>query len=113
MDTRLKLLNCGFVIENNFEVNPKKFTKYISSIGPIANWGQFVFDYYGNRLPIPTIFPNPDDWEDDFTYPVQRVTGLAYRQGQRQGGQKTGPSAKDRRPQGLKDLMARRICSAP
>ena len=75
MDTRLKLLNCGFVIENNFEVNPKKFTKYISSIGPIANWGQFVFDYYGNRLPIPTIFPNPDDWEDDFTYPVQRVTG--------------------------------------
>jgi len=75
MDKRSKLLTSGYIIENNFEVNPRKFTKYILSYGPIANWNQFVFDYYGNRISPPAEFPNPDNWKDDFTYPVQRVTG--------------------------------------
>ncbi len=64
------------VVLKKQDTDPRKYAKLIGDNFKIANYNQWIWDRYGNRVERPTEVPDYDNWDNPDTYPIQRVTGM-------------------------------------
>jgi alpha-ketoglutarate-dependent taurine dioxygenase len=75
------------VLIRNQDTDPLNFAKLVHSVskGEIRNWKELWWDSEGNELGIPKEYPDPFKWDTSKPYPMHRVGGEKFVDGDYNG----------------------------